>query len=94
MVRDYDLTVILKPDLAEEGITAAADKVGSWVAATGGEIVNFTSAGRKRLAYPIDHLRDGIYVVFQVRTRPDSLGEVERNLKLSEDVLRYMILRK
>jgi small subunit ribosomal protein S6 len=93
-VRDYDLTVILKPDLAEDGVTAAAEKVGSWFSASGGEVVSITSAGRKRLAYPIDHLRDGTYVVLQVKTRPDSLGEVERNLKLSEDVLRYMILRK
>jgi small subunit ribosomal protein S6 len=93
-VRDYDLTLILKPDLAEEGVTAASEKVGSWFAAVGGEVVSTTSAGRKRLAYPIDHLRDGTYVVFQIKTRPDSLGEVERNLKLSDDVLRYMILRK
>lgn len=93
-MRDYDLTVILKPDLGEDGVTATAEKVGSWFSAAGGQVVSITSAGRKRLAYPINHLRDGSYVVLQVKTRPDSLGEVERNLKLSEDVLRYMFLRK
>ena len=93
-MHDYDLTVILKPDLSEDGVTATSDKVGGWFSAAGGQIVSVTSAGRKRLAYPIDNQRDGTFVVLQVKTRPDSLGEVERNLKLSEDVLRYMILRK
>jgi small subunit ribosomal protein S6 len=93
-VRDYDLTVILNPDLAEDGVTATSEKVGGWFSTAGGQILSITSAGRKRLAYPINHQRDGTFVVFQVKTRPDSLGEVERNLKLSDDVLRYMILRK
>jgi len=93
-VHDYDLTVILKPDLSEDGVTAASEKVGGWFSAAGGQIINITSAGRKRLAYPIEHQRDGTFVVLQVKTRPDSLGEIERNLKLSEDVLRYMFLRK
>ena len=93
-MHDYDLTVILKPDLAEDAVTETSEKVGGWFSAAGGQVVSTTSAGRKRLAYPIDQQRDGTFVVFEVKTRPDSLGEVERNLKLSEDVLRYMILRK
>jgi len=93
-VRDYDLTVILKPDLGDDGVTSTSEKIGSWITAGGGHVVSTTSAGRKRLAYPIDHLRDGTYVVLQVQARPDSLGPIERNLKLSEDVVRYMVLRK
>ncbi len=88
-MRDYDLTLILKPDLGEDGVTATSDRVGGWITAGGGQVVSVTPAGRKRLAYPIKHSRDGSYVVMQVRTRPDSLPEVERNLKLSEDVLRH-----
>ncbi len=93
-MRDYELTLILKPDLGDEGVTATAERVGEWITTSGGQVVNVTNAGRKRLAYPIEHFRDGSYVVLEVQARPDSLGEVERNLKLSEDVLRYMVIRR
>jgi small subunit ribosomal protein S6 len=90
-VRDYDLALILKPDLGDEGINAVSERVGGWIAAGGGEVVNVTNAGRKRLAYPIKHSRDGAYVVLQIRSRPQGLGEVERNLKLADDVLRHFV---
>jgi len=93
-VRDYDLTLILKPDLGDEGVPACTERVGGWITGSGGQVVSVMPAGRRRLAYPIKHSRDGSYVVMQVRTRPDSLGEVERSLKLSEDVLRYAFHRK
>jgi len=93
-VRDYELTLILKPTLTEESLSSATEKVQGWITGNGGELVNVVPVGRKRLAYPVKHQRDGAYVVMQVRTRPDSLPEVERNLKLSEDVLRYMFLRR
>jgi small subunit ribosomal protein S6 len=81
----------LKPDLGDEGINAASERVGGWIAASGGEVVNVINAGRKRLAYSIKHSRDGAYVVLHFRGRPDGLGEVERSLKLSDDVLRHFI---
>lgn len=93
-MREYDLCLILKPDLGEEGIHGTTDTVGSWISAAGGEVVNVTNAGRKRLAYSIKHSRDGAYVVLSFRGRPDGLGEVERNLKLSDDVLRHFVIRK
>jgi len=94
VVRDYDLTLIFRPDLGDEGLTATTDRVGNWITTAGGEVVNVQPAGRKRLAFPIKHLRDGSYVVVQMRARGETLGEVERNLKLSPDVLRHMFIRR
>ncbi len=93
-MHDYELTLILKPDITDEGTASLADRVGTLLAPGGGQVVNVTVAGRKRLAFPINHSRDGSYVVFQLRTRPDALPEVERSLKLSEDVLRHMFIRR
>ncbi len=93
-MRDYELTLILKPTLTEESLAGATEKVQGWITGQGGEMVNVVPVGRKRLAYPVKNQRDGSYVVMQLRTRPESLPEVERNLKLSEDVLRYMFLRR
>ncbi len=93
-MRDYELTLILKPDTADEGATGTTDRVGGWITAAGGQVASIANPGRKRLAYPVRHSRDGSYVVMQVRTRPDALPELERSLKLSEDVLRYMFIRR
>jgi small subunit ribosomal protein S6 len=92
-VRDYELTLILKPDLGEEGVANTSERIKGWITGNGGEVLSVTNAGRKRLAYPIKHMRDASYVVMQVRARPEVLPGVERNLKLSEDVLRHMFLR-
>jgi small subunit ribosomal protein S6 len=94
LVREYDLCLILKPDLGDEGINATSERVGGWIASAGGEMIDVTNAGRKRLAYSIKHSRDGAYVVLHFRGRPDGLGEVERSLKLSDDVLRHFVLRR
>jgi small subunit ribosomal protein S6 len=93
-VREYELTLIYRPDLGDEGFTSLNDRVQGWVAGAGGEVLNVTTAGRKRLAFPIGHFRDGYYTVMQVRSRPDAVDDVERHLKLSEDVLRHMFIRR
>lgn len=93
-MREYELTFILKPTIGEDAIASATERVESWIVANGGELVNVVPVGRKRLAYPISHQRDGSYVVMQFRAKPASLTEIERNLKLSEDVLRYILVRR
>lgn len=93
-MRDYELTLILKPDLGEEGLTAATERISGWITGTGGEIVKVTPAGRKRLAFPIEHFRDASYVLLQLRTRPEAIPEVERNLKITDSVLRHMFIRR
>jgi small subunit ribosomal protein S6 len=93
-VREYELTLILKPTLVDEALSSATERVQGWIASGGGETINVTPVGRKRLAYPVDHQRDGVYVLMQFRARPETIPEVERNLRLSEDVLRYMFIRR
>ncbi len=92
-MREYELTLILRPTLSDESARGTTEKVEGWITSSGGEILSVTPVGRKRLAYPIDHQREGTYTVMQFRTRPDAVADIERNLKLSEDVLRYMVVR-
>ena len=93
-MREYELTLILKPTLNEEGVNATSQKVEGWITSGGGELMSATPVGRKRLAYSLGHQRDGTYVLLQFRARPESLSEMERNLRLSEDVLRHMVVRR
>lgn len=92
-MRDYELVVILSPDIAEENIGPTNERIGGWVTTGGGESTNVNVWGRRRLAYPINDRSEGTYVAFQFKMVPQSTPELERSLKLSEDVLRYLLVR-
>ncbi|HLG51465.1 MAG: 30S ribosomal protein S6 [Chloroflexi bacterium] len=93
-MRDYELAFILKPTLDEATIKGTTERIQSWISERGGEVVSVTPVGHKRLAYPIAHQRDGYYVIVQFKARPDTVNEVERELRLTEDVMRYLIVRR
>lgn len=96
--RTYELMVILHPEVTEEELPAAIEKVAGYVAAAGGEIAETlrdSPWGRRRLAYPIRHggrdLRDGFYVVYHYDLPPAKVNELERDLKLDDRVIRYLV---
>ncbi len=92
-MRNYELVLVINPQIADENVGAVTERVGQWIAASGGELVNTNPWGRRRLAYPIKDQREGTYVTPQFRMEPRATGELERSLKLSEDVLRYSLVR-
>src|SRR5947209_15737785 len=70
------------------------DRVEQAVTTHEGQIVKVNQWGRRRLAYPIERHRDGIYVFIDMILTPESVSELERNLKVSEIVLRHMVKRR
>jgi small subunit ribosomal protein S6 len=64
------------------------------VSSRGGEIVDVNTWGRRRLAYPIKSHLEGTYVVTQVKLDPNQIVSLESNLRISEDVLRHLIVRR
>ena len=94
MTRDYELGVILNPDVSEEQTRGILNRVEQIVAAHDGQIVRVQQWGRRRLAYPIEHHRDGFYVFIDMILTPETVSELERTLKVSEIVLRYMTRRR
>ena len=69
-------------------------QVQGWVEANGsGQVTKIDRWGRRKLAYEIDRQREGYYVIMEASVDPQSLPEVERNLKLSPAILRYLIIR-
>jgi small subunit ribosomal protein S6 len=91
MVRDYELMYIVRPDLDEEGLTAATQAVEDLIAGQGGETLRTTSWGKRRLAYEIQKLRDGHYVILHIRLDGGRVREVERQLMISETVIRHLV---
>lgn len=92
-MRDYELVLIVKPELQEEGVKGVLDKVGQTLAARGGGVGEITPWGKRRLAYPVKHYREGNYVLLKCKVAPESLPDLETSLKLSDDVLRHMLAR-
>jgi len=94
VTRDYELGFILQPEVNDEQTRAILDRVEQIVANHGGQVVRVNQWGRRRLAYPIQHNRDGYYVFIDMILTPETVIELDRVLKVSEDVLRHMIKRR
>jgi len=92
--RDYELAFILSPEASEEETRAIMDRVEQVVTTHEGQLVKVNQWGRRRLAYPIERHRDGIYVFIDMILTPESVSELERTLKVSEIVLRHMVKRR
>jgi small subunit ribosomal protein S6 len=92
-MRDYELAFIARPNIDDEGVTGVIGKVSQFIKATNGEVTSVDVWGRRTLAYPIKDYREGIYVLLQTKMLPAALLEVERNLKLSEEIIRYMLIK-
>jgi small subunit ribosomal protein S6 len=94
MRHTYELTFIVRLDPNEEVINNAIKQVQSWVEANElGQVTKIDRWGRRKLAYEIDKQRDGFYVYMDAEIDPQNLPELERNLKLSNSVLRHLIVR-
>jgi small subunit ribosomal protein S6 len=93
-LRNYELVLVLNPEIADENVGAVTERVTQWITAAGGEVVSSSPWGRRRLAYPIREQREGNYIVTQVRMSPKATTELERNLSISDDVLRHLLVRQ
>lgn len=91
-MRNYELAFIISPDNDDEGATTVVEKVSDFVKAIDGEVASVDVWGRRTLAYPINDHREGTYVRLETKMPPASIEELERNLKLSEDVIRYLLI--
>jgi small subunit ribosomal protein S6 len=92
-MRRYELMLVLRPDLADEKVQATLERSARAIAAGGGQIVKQAPWGRRRLAYPIDHCREGSYYVLLFEAPSTAIVELERGLLISEEVLRHLVTR-
>lgn len=92
-MRPYEVMYILRPDLEEEAIKELVSRFQDVVTSRGGEITQLNEMGRRRLAYKIDHFREGYYVVMNFNSDPEASEELDRVLKISDAVIRHMIIR-
>ena len=93
-MNEYELMYIVHPEADKDAVTVVSEKVASWISGQGGEISKTNVWGRRKLAFAIDKQTECTYVVVDLKLAGDALAEVERNVKLHEQVLRYLFIRK
>lgn len=94
MKREYELTFVVRIESNDEAVNEVIEQVKTWVEADELGTVNKTDRwGRRKLAYEIDRQREGYYVLFHASMDAKNLDELERNMRLSPSILRYLVVR-
>ncbi len=94
MLRDYEVTFIVSTALDEEATAAVIERVNHLIGAGGGSVTEVHAWGRRRLAYPIAHNRDGFYVTTRFAMPTDAMSAFENDLRLNENILRHGAFRQ
>ena len=92
-MRDYELVMIISPEVEEEEMLATIEKVNEFVTSKGGEVTEVEQWGRRKLAYHINRFREGNYVLDRFKLDQGLTAELEANLQISEKVLRHLLVR-
>src|SRR5437867_6691490 len=91
--RQYELVYILPPDSTEQQVAEVHEQIGAVVSRLNGQIEKTDNWGRRRLAYEIAHQKEGVYVLDVINGSGDLMKELDRRLKVMDQVIRHMIVR-
>jgi small subunit ribosomal protein S6 len=83
--------LLLRPDLEDDKLQSAVEKVTRAIVNAGGSLSKVSPWGKRRLAYPIQHLREASYFLIHFDIEPSAVREIERGLLISEEILRHLV---
>jgi small subunit ribosomal protein S6 len=90
----YETMYILRPDLGEEQVEQAVNKYQNLLREQGADNIEIQNRGKRRLAYEINRNRDGIYIQMNYTGPGAAIAPMERAMRLSEEVIRYMTIKQ
>ena len=90
-MRSYEVVIIIHPELDEPAIEGVVEKISGWITDAGGAVEKVEKWGKRQMAYSIRKQRNGCYTLLHVKMEPSFSGELDRNLRFLEPVMRYMI---
>ena len=93
-MRKYEVMLILPADADEALLSGAVDRIAKVIGGTEGEVTNTDAWGRRRLAFAIDKHTEGYYAVVDFTADPGSIDELERVLRLADEVVRFKVMQK
>ncbi len=88
----YESVIIIGQDVTEEGIKALITKFSDLINSDG-KIENVQEVGRKKLAYDVKKNKEGYYVVFTFEANPKLIAELERNYRITDEVIKFITVR-
>ncbi|MBI4308415.1 MAG: 30S ribosomal protein S6 [Chloroflexi bacterium] len=91
-MRDYELVMILNPNVPDEEVPGTVEKVTRVVTEKGGTLTEVKPWGRRRLAYPIQHQREGVYVLAYLKMEPKVATQLENQIRVTEEVMRHLLV--
>lgn len=92
-MRKYEVMYIIKPDLEQEATKGLVEKFQNLITENGGEIEKVDEMGKRRLAYEIEGYNEGYYVLINFASETSVIAELERVLRITEGVIRYLIVK-
>jgi small subunit ribosomal protein S6 len=92
-MRAYELMVIVDAEVDDPGVQAVIEQVKEQIALRSGDVKKTDLWGRRRFAYEIDHKHEGSYVVSEVLAEAGALDDLERQLRLADDIVRHKLIR-
>ena len=93
-MREYEIMLILDPEADESVVVSAVERITGVISAGGGAVGNIDRWGKRRLAYEIDKRTEGYYVVVRFTADPSVVTELERVLRLADEVIRFKVVRR
>lgn len=92
-MRPYEVMIILDPTLDDERIQSSVERATELISSRGGRLGQVGRWGKRRLAYEIDHHREGYYVLVEADAEPAVMADLHRSLQLADEVLRHKVIR-
>jgi small subunit ribosomal protein S6 len=93
-LRDYEVLYIVRADLDDDKVQDIIKRVNTLIEKAGGSVERTNIWGKRKLAYEVKHQKEGAYVLQDFQIGPDGIPELEGALKITEEVLRHLIVRK
>jgi small subunit ribosomal protein S6 len=89
----YESIIIINPNCTEEAIKALEGKVTGLINQNG-KVESVENMGKKKLAYEIKKNKEAYYMLFNFEAKPDSIAELERNYRITDDILKFIVVKK
>jgi len=93
-LRDYEILYIVRADLDDDKVQDIIKRVNTLIERAGGSVERTNVWGKRKLAYEVKHQKEGSYVLQDFQIGPDRVPELEAALKITEEVLRHLVVRK
>ena len=92
-LQDYEMVFVVSPELADEDLESKINGVSQFITGRAGVISEVETWGKRKLAYPLKHFLEGNYVLARFKLSPARCKELEANLKISEEILRHLLIK-